>query len=224
MRHTTTRGKILYLREGEETGREWFTITKHKNGGRTFRAMCEMDDHDVLRDVTYSVDENWLPLDCFVRLTIHDRFVGSTWFRFDEAGGECEGFTAAEGRIRQRIERTARPRSFGAHPIICDMWHLSQFDKSGPKRQSWNILMSSPAPDGGTGPMLSSHDLTAEYYGEEEITVPAGTFNADHFAFMLGDPHPANEELWCVGDDIIPVKIAYPIYQATYELAELEVG
>ena len=49
--------------------------------------------------------------------------------------------------------------------------------------------------------------------------MPAGTFDADHFAFVLGDPHPANEELWCVGPDIQPIKIAYPIYGSTYELA-----
>ena len=55
MRHSTIRGKILYLRDGFETGREWFTVTKHVDGARTFRALCEMDDHELLRDVTYSV-------------------------------------------------------------------------------------------------------------------------------------------------------------------------
>ena len=84
--------------------------------------------------------------------------------------------------------------------------------------------MSSPEPDGGTGPMLSAHELTVEYYGQEDIAVPAGSFKAEHFAFVLGDPHPANEELWFLGDDIVPLKIAYPIYNSTYELAELETG
>ena len=223
MRHSTTRGKILYLRDGEETGREWFTVTKHTDGGRTFRAMCEMDDHDLLRDVTYSVGPQWQPLDCFVRLSIHDRLVGTTWFHFDELGGECEGFTQAEGRISQRMEVGHRPPSFGAHPIICDMWHLSQFDKNGPKRQTLrNVMLSSSQPDGGSGPMLESRDLTIEYFGQQTITVPAGTFEADHFAFVLEEPHPANEELWCIGEDLIPLKIAYPIYDSTYELAEIE--
>ena len=224
MQHHTTRGKILYLRHGEEIGREWFTVTRHRDGARTFRAQCEMDDHEVLRDVTYSVDGQWRPLDCFVRLTIHDRFVGSSWFRFDEQGGECEGFTVNEGRFSQRMAVGHRPPSFGAHPIICDIWHLSQFDRAGPARQtSRNIMLSSPQPDGGSGPMLACHDLTMEYFGKTSLTVPAGTFDADHFAFVLGDPHPANEELWCLGEDLIPLKIAYPIYDSTYELAELTV-
>ena len=225
MRHLTTRGKIQYLHQGEETGREWFTVTKHLDGRRTFRALCEMDDHDLLRDVTYSVGPQWQPLDCFVRLTIHDELVGSTWFCFDNLGGECEGFTRAEGRFRQRIDLGHRPPSFGAHPIICDMWHLSQFDRDGPSRQTLRgIMLSSAEPDGGSGPSLEATDLTIEYLGKEDIVVPAGEFNADHFAFVLSDPHPANEELWCFGDDLMPLKIKYPIYDSTYELAELEVG
>jgi hypothetical protein len=157
MRHQTTRGKIVYLRNGEETGREWFTVTKHQDGRRGFRAMCEMDDHDLLRDVTYNVGPAWEPLDCFVRLTERDTFVGSSWFLFDDRGGECEGFTVNEGRINQRIDVGHRPPSFGAHPIICDMWHLSQFDRAGPKRQTLkNIMLSSPKPDGGSGPMLAT--------------------------------------------------------------------
>ncbi len=224
MQHATVRGKILYLREGEETGREWFTVTKHGDGARTFRAMCEMDDHELLRDVTYSVGPEWQPRDCFVRLSIHDQLVGTTWFRFDDNGGECEGFTRAEGRISQRIDLGHRPPSFGAHPIICDIWHLSQFDKAGPKEQTLvNIMMSSNEPDGGSGPMLERRNLTIEYRGQKQLTVPAGTFTADHFAFKLKPPHPAHEELWCMGDDLIPLKIAYPIYNATYELAELEI-
>ncbi len=222
MQHQTTRGRIVYLRHGDEIGREWFTVTRHGDGARTFRALCEMDDHEVLRDVTYSVGPAWQPLDCFVRLTIHDKFVGSSWFHFDDRGAACEGFTAQEGRISQRIDVGHRPPSFGAHPIICDIWHLSQFNRAGPAQQmSRNIMLSSPQPDGGSGPMLACHDLTMEYFGKSELTVPAGTFTADHFAFVLGEPHPANEELWCLGEDLIPLKIAYPIYDSTYELAEL---
>jgi hypothetical protein len=70
--------------------------------------------------------------------------------------------------------------------------------------------------------MLERQNLTIEYRGQKELKVPAGTFNADHFAFKLEPPHPAHEELWCMGEDLIPLKIAYPIYNATYELAEFD--
>ena len=74
MKHRTIRGKILYPdNDTGETGREWFTITVQPDGRRTLRAQCEMDDRGLLRDVIYSVDTDWYPLDCFVRLSIEER-------------------------------------------------------------------------------------------------------------------------------------------------------
>ena len=64
--------------------------------------------------------------------------------------------------------------------------------------------------------------ITIEYVGKEKVTVPAGTFEADHFRFLLDKVGMEPEELWCVGEDFLPIKIAYPIFNATYELAELE--
>ncbi|MCH8112503.1 MAG: hypothetical protein IH905_11210, partial [Proteobacteria bacterium] len=87
---------------------------------------------------------------------------------------------------------------------------------------SRKVLLSSPEPDGGSGPMFNAMDLTIEYVGKEKVTVPAGTFEADHFRFLLDKVGMEPEELWCVGEDFLPIKIAYPIFNATYELAELE--
>ena len=96
-------GKILYSSEdGGETGREWFTTTVHSNGDRTIRTLTEMDDRGVLRDATLSVDKDWHPLDCFARVTVDDRFVGTGWFRFSETLAEGEVYLAGGGRISQR--------------------------------------------------------------------------------------------------------------------------
>lgn len=224
MKHRTIRGKILYLdNETRETGREWFTITVQPDGRRTLRAQCEMDDRRLLRDVIYSVDADWYPLDCFVRLSIEERLTGTGWFRFTDRLAECETFTAAAGRLSQRRDLTERTPSFGAHPVVCDIWHLARFDRSKGERiqTSRNVLLSAREPDGGSGPMFSAMDLTIEYVGREEVTVPAGTFEADHFRFLLDNVGMEPEELWCVGEDFLPIKIAYPIFNATYELAEL---
>ena len=76
--HETVIGKIIYLsdkedRKGQERGREYFIINKHANGHRKIVAHCEIDDRPaVMRDITYSLDENWLPLDCFVRISVND--------------------------------------------------------------------------------------------------------------------------------------------------------
>ena len=70
---------------GQERGREFFTITVHTDGKRTLRAHCEIDDPPtVLRDVVLSLDSDNYPLDCFVRLTLDDKFEGSGWMRFTD--------------------------------------------------------------------------------------------------------------------------------------------
>ncbi|MET0239989.1 MAG: hypothetical protein ABW184_08835 [Sphingobium sp.] len=101
MQHRTISGKILYTsrkpgREGQERGREQFTWTIHGDGSRTIRALCEIDEPDptVLRDVTCSFGADDRPTDCFVRLTIGDRFMGAgifaaSHFRFTDPDAQA---------------------------------------------------------------------------------------------------------------------------------------
>jgi len=221
MKHRTYSGKIVYTGDTVgKRGREWFTVTVHGNGGRTMRSLCEMDDSEVLRDVVYTVDKTWRPLDAFVRLTVKDAFMGSGWFRFTDDFVECESFTAEAGRISQRVEVEDRPRTFGPHPVACDVWHLAAFDLSSPEKiQTWPNAMSSPLPNGASGPMIGLSRIRVEHVGSEEVTVPAGTFRCEHFRFLLKDRPP--EDLWCTVDDYIMVKIRWDLLETTYELVEL---
>ena len=120
-------GKTLYIGdEVGERGREWFDVTVEPDGTRTLRAKCEIDgsvvhNFRVLRDVTFTLDGNCRPLDAFVRITVNDKFMGSSWFRFGEHEVECEGFTVNEGRISQKVPVARWPRSFGSHPVVCDI-------------------------------------------------------------------------------------------------------
>ncbi len=86
--HRSVMGRILYTsrkpeRLGQERGREYFRIDTHASGARTVTAHCEIDDRpSVMRDITYALDADWMPTDCFVRISVGDRFTGSGWFRF----------------------------------------------------------------------------------------------------------------------------------------------
>ena len=101
------RGTIAYTsnkpgREGQERGREYFHITVHSDGRRTCMAHSEIDDRpSVMRDIVYSLDAQWMPTDCFVRLSVNDRFTGTGWFRFGKDFAECETYTALDGRVTQ---------------------------------------------------------------------------------------------------------------------------
>ena len=234
--HTVVRGVIAYTskkpeRLDQERGREFFTITKYGWGGRTIGVHTEIDDRpSVMRDATYTVDENWMPQDCFVRLTVGDRFMGTGWFKFHDDYTECETYTALEGRVSQRMDHKHGPlKSFQNHAIACDSWHFSHYDLSkGPGRQSIDeLLLCSPDHRGATGPMLYHLRLDLVYVGDEKITVGAGTFDAHHFQVPtntdLPEEHPPYEVYTSTDGEYTFLKGGVAGYMQThYELVEYE--
>ena len=88
--HKPVRGTIRYTsknegREGQIRGREYFNINTYSDGARTIIVHSEIDDRpNVMRDATYSLDKDWRPTDCSVRLVVDDKFMGSGWFRMGE--------------------------------------------------------------------------------------------------------------------------------------------
>ena len=236
MKHRTIRGRILYTskkpeRMGEERGRESFIITVHTDGKRTLRAHCEIDDPpSVLRDVTLSMDADYYPLDCFTRLTLDDRFEGTGWMRLTETQAETESFNVRDGRISQRLDLERRTRWLATHPIAGDGMAFAIFDRSrGPGRIFYpDMMVTSPDHRGATGPLLFKLGFGLEYVGDEEITVPAGTFNAYHLRYVdtagqLPEEHP-RYDVWCTADgDFIFLRGEVGGYMQTfYELTELE--
>lgn len=232
--HRSVRGTIQYVshkpdRLGQERGREFFMINVHTDGSRTCIAHCEIDDRpSVMRDITYSLDPDWYPTDCFVRLVVGDRFMGSGWFRFGSDFAECQTYTAMEERVTQRMQTNGRLKTFQNHAIACDAWHMRLFDRNaGPGVQSIDeMLLSSPDHRGATGPMLFRIGIGVEYVGEENIEVGAGRFDALHFRLVsspgLPQAHPPYD-VWCTADDdFIFLKGAVGGYMQTYyELVEL---
>ncbi len=236
MKHRTIRGRISYTskkpeRMGEERGRESFIITVHTDGKRTLRAHCEIDDPpSILRDVTLSMDADYYPLDCFTRLTLDDRFEGTGWMRLTETQAETESFNVRDGRISQRLDLERRTRWLATHPIAGDGMAFAIFDRSrGPGRIFYpDMMVTSPDHRGATGPLLFKLGFGLEYVGDEEITVPAGTFNAYHLRYVdtagqLPEEHP-RYDVWCTADgDFIFLRGEVGGYMQTfYELTELE--
>lgn len=243
--HRRIRGKLHYTsdkpgREGVERGREYFSITVAGDGRRTLRAYTEIDDApNVMRDVTLSLAPNWQPEDAFVRLQVGDRFMGSSWFRFTPTMAECEGFTAAEGRISQRWPLTQPLQGFGTHPIQADAWITSMVPESaGTAAGEYdNILMCSLDHRGATGPMIMKFERAVKlrFVGRETITVKAGTFDALHYRFAEttddGSGETCNEpgkhppyDMWCTADGDRVCLLAHVTgYMMTrYELVEYE--
>lgn len=238
MKHTTISGKILYTsrkpgREGEERGREYFTFTKHTDGSRTLRALCEIEEPapTVLRDITYSLDANDMPTDCYVRLMIGDKFMGAGLFRITEDEIECESFGPSIGRISQRVPIIGTYDGFGTHPISGDAYITKKMDRSkGPHIRNFRTYLPSADHRGATPPLLDEANIQLEYVGQETITVAAGTFDAFHYRFSdehggmatTDGAHPPYNVWVTADDDAIFLKGGVDGYMMTqYELVEL---
>ncbi|MFT3968218.1 MAG: hypothetical protein QM690_20295 [Sphingobium sp.] len=111
------------------------------------RALCEIEEPDptVLRDITYSLDANDKPTDCFVRLTVGDEFMGADFFRITEDFVECESFGPTIGRISQKLPIVGEFDGFGTHPIAGDAYITKKIDKSkGPHGRRFRCFLPSP--------------------------------------------------------------------------------
>lgn len=233
MKHKTITGYIRYTsknpeRLNQERGREFFTITQQRDSNIVIHAHCEIDDEpNVLRDVVLATEANGTPLDCSVRLTVGDSFEGSGWFRFTYGTSECEMINQRDGRISQRIENEEKVRWLEPHPLIGDahLMKLFNLDNGLGKQVFKNVMLTSPDHRGATGPMLfKMAKMSIEYFGEEKITVGAGTYNARHFAVgdtaeSLLEEHPPYH-IWVTADeDYLFLKAGAGGYMQThYEL------
>ena len=217
------RGRINYINESSgEFGREFFSASVEDDGTRTLRCVCEMDNVSLIRDVTYTVDKNFMPIDCYVRVSNDHKFVGNGWFRFTDEAAEAEAFTVAEGRVSQRIATPGRIKLFGTHPICIDIWkcvHVAPIKPDEVQRID-NCMNSSSTPNGSSGPLLGHKTYDMVYRRPEKITVKAGTFDCQHFEWHTGTGRTLL--LYTATPDYLPVKTVVPEGKRYYEMVEFE--
>ena len=231
-KHVTRRGTVEYQIDDANFpsgiwGLEHFTLTRHRNGDRVLRAFCELNDEPALiRDVIQRVDAEFHPQDCVVRLTENDVFKGSTWYHITDEEIRYEGLTRGEGRIAGQLDIDRTVRGFGTHALNSDAWLVARFDRDqGPRQHTfYNSPLTSLDHRGATGPALAcSQGTTIEYFGEETITVRAGSFDCHHFAYVVVATDHPEYHLWVTTDgDFIFVKgtVEAP-YNWSFELTEL---
>ena len=235
-RSRNTLGKILYIGpDKNERGREWFGITYRPDTQITLRAYNEIDDTRVERDVVQTMRSDYSPLDCFVRLHVNGRFLGTGWVRISDTEAECEVYSAVMGRASQKVPLTERVRGIVTHPVSADALLLPAFDHSKPEQLQTvpGGLSVSPLPDGGSGPFLNAptgQTRQFEYIGPEKVVTAAGTFDTHHYSFgPRAKPGERAYEVWCTHPDYIFVKGEVRHYLSktkdgygTYELVELD--
>jgi hypothetical protein len=225
------RGRIEYrhAKGGGKWGEEEWMMTQGRDGLRVLTAHCEMrfQDEDVVRDSLLSVHPDFHPHDAVVRIMNKGEVTGSGWFRFTDDEAICESWTAAEGRISQRIPITRPIRSFGIHAVQSDGWLAAPFPyEKGPGHVHFfgRNLLHSTHHFGATGPFIVTTGSGLQYAGRETVEVAAGTFDCHRVRFVgLTNNHP-EYDMWLTRDgDFLYVKGIVQGYMASvFELACLE--
>jgi hypothetical protein len=221
--HQGYAGRIRYLnRDGAEWGRETFSATVHDHG-RTLRALCEMDEAQLHREVTWSVDRDWMPRDGFVRLLRNGATIATCWYLVDGARVECEGVTKDHGRI-SRVATAPRPIQFlGTHPLTGDSVIAAArgTDELGVERPVM-IAANSLAHLGDEGLDVQLLQPLVAFVAEERIEVAAGQFDARRYTIRWSDTMPHKTDFWVTADDCLPLLSIVPTLGERYELAEFE--
>lgn len=217
MAHRDVVGRIRYESrkagsEGVSRGFEDFRFTRHGDGAVTLRAHCCIEEPvpAVMRDVIYSLDGAGRPLDCLLRLSVGDRFLGAGMLVFDHAAGvvTCDAHGPGVGRLNQIMPIGERLDGFGTHPIAADAYLTRCMDVgAGPHRREVRVLLPSADHRGAGVPMLAEVRIGLEYMGDAVAQCPAGQFQCHHFRFlddgeakMGGVEHPPYD-LWVTADD-----------------------
>ncbi len=215
-------GMLSYRRKstGAERGREYWSLTRHRDGTRTMRCVAMTEDSQFVRDVTYTLGKDHRPLDVFIRLQVGERFVGSGYFRVegDQMRVVTDGWDT--GHVNQTL---CVPECFYivTHAVMLDGWMFWSYDKAKGGEQCIPIYNTSTQWDGTDGPLGRQETLRVTLVGEEEMEVPAGRFHTTHFRFESDFINVPTSDLWITGEDLVLVKYDWSGLGLEYVLVSL---
>jgi len=212
------KGSVLYrnISDGKQTGSEDWRITVHPDGSRTLTTTNRVDRADTQRTVVLRVAENFRPLDLYASFWFEGAWAGTSLMIVD--GGTLTAMASTpHGQITQQV---AIPEKFAfiPHPLQSNAWQIWTYDKAagGPQRSTvYDQMTRINGPGNMLGPMYES---VTTFVGRERITVPAGTFEVDHFNVASG------VDIYLTGPDSILVKFAWPVADQEYVLTSVEYG
>lgn len=216
-----TTGLVAYHDgHGGSVGRERFEIARDA-GGSTVRALCELDDIGLLRDMTLTLDPAGRPRDAFCRILKDGRTATTSWYHCEADAVVYEGVVEGE-RLSERFATDGPPAYLGLHPIVGDalVAPLRGTDAPGEYRGIAGITYSvSPNGDEGLRPMRTVIDVA--YVGEEPLTVAAGQFQARRHALRWREDWPP-ADLWTRDGDGLFLALRWSMIEPWYELVSVE--
>lgn len=176
-------GTYSYLGENgtRDRGFEKFRMNVHPDGTRTMIMWHDLFARNAQYSVMLRVAENFRPLQAFANYWSENGYKGSTFITVD--GDTLETITHGPvGKVTQSMN-VPDDLSIGSHPVSGDGWHTWHVDPAVEGVQRTGALYGIQSGGDLSKPPLGALGyMPIEVLGQEEITVPAGTFQTTKYS------------------------------------------
>ena len=203
---------------GEICGEEFATMTVQKDGTRILRALLQSapaptsqgGDSYTQNNTFLRVSPESRPLEAYTSLYTGDNYWGSNLFIVEHSSFSVTVNTPT----KQETATTPVPDRFGLVLFVNSGYGylFGDYDREAGGAQPKKMCLLVPD-DRATGCFLM--DQTIEFIGNETITVPAGTFETEHFKMGEADT-------WVMGPDGIVVQCMHPRREGRAQLVDYE--
>jgi hypothetical protein len=213
-------GRLTYLKKstGLERGREDWWLTRNRDGTTTMRCLCMTDDSKFVRDVTLTRAKDGRPTDVFIRLQVEKQLVGIGYFRLEGNNLHIVTDGVETGHTVQTVNVPTGHFAIVTHAVMLDGWTIFNYDRAKGGEQSRAIYNTSTRWNGTDGPLGRLETYRVNLLGEEEVTVPAGTFKATHFTIDSDFIKSPASHLWVAGEDRILLRYDWGEFDHEYVL------
>ncbi len=204
---------------GQNCGDEFAIMTVQRDNTRTLRAYLRSapaltsqgDDAYSQNNTVLRVDPQFRPLESYTSLYTGNNYWGSNLFAVD---GSTFSITVDTPQKQDTVQ-TSVPDRFGLVLFVNSGygWLFGDYDHDVGGAQSKKVCLLVPD-DRATGCILL--DQSIELIGTETITVPAGTFETEHY--KLGEANT-----WVMGPDMVVVQHMHPARDGRAQLIDYEI-
>jgi len=199
------------LTNNEPCGQERWTVTVHSDGTRILRSFLDQSIGGTQINLVLRVEQDFRPIDAFASVYSRGKFLGSGFYAI-EGDALNVSVNAPGGYFTDKVALPER-YSLLLHPIAADGWHYGHYNKARGGAQMTSLCTLGAA---GRSVHCAMYPIRLEFLGNETITVPAGTFETEHYAFGQVT------EVWIAGRDKIVIQHEYKVRGSRHRLTVLE--
>ena len=200
------------MTNGAPCGEDRWTMAVHSDGTRMIRSTMGQSESGTQIDmIMHSDAKSFRPINAFASV-----YLGGGWLGAGQYAVKGDKLhVSVNTPVEQFMETVDLPENFTLllHPISADGWHYgANYDMTKRGVQMHNVCTLGAA---GRSVHCAINPIALEFVGMEEITVPAGTFDTEHYRF--GE----STDVWITGPDRIMIQHEYRVGQTRYQLVEL---